>query len=447
MVMSFARWPAIVAAGIGLACAGALAAQQEQKPAPVPAEKLVTFHIPGFTVKLMRSSQTLASLQPDQARGFDFEPFDQLGDRFGNGYYQLGDLDLVLRVGANGPWQDVSTALDRKPVRALPATGSVLAAADLAPTLPASLPLEVTRTWSVENGTLALRFTLRNTSHQPVEIGGLGMPMVFDNIITGRTLAEAHETCSFFDPYIGEDAGYLQVTRLNGHGPALVVVPVGQTPFEAYKPILNPERQPGVPHGARPSPQIFTGLTPRSMTFEGFYDWMVASSAWQQTAWRTAQPWNAATSILLQPGALRTVGVRFLLSPSIPKIEQTLATNGRPVAVGIPGYILPMDIHAKLFLEYSSKVRSIQVEPAGAIDVRQVSAHAGADGKQQEYALDGKAWDERGCRLPTTTACCKPSAISSSSRRRRRSQTWETSLQPSSGSSTPAIRSIAAPRR
>jgi hypothetical protein len=392
MVRSFARWPACVVAGIGLACAGALAAQQEQKPALVPAEKLVTFHIPDFTVKLMRSSQTLASLQPSEAGGFDFEPFDQLGARFGNGYYQLGDLDLVLRVGAHGPWQDFSTALERKPVRALAAAGSILAAADLAPTLPASLPLQVTRTWSEDDGTLALRFTLRNTGQQTVEIGGLGVPMVFNNIITGRTLAEAHETCSFFDPYIGEDAGYLQVTRLNGHGPALVVVPISQTPFEAYKPILNPERQPGAVRGAPPAPQIFTGLTPRSMTFEGFYDWMVASKAWQETAWKTAQPWNAATSIVLQPGESYTVGVRFLLSPSIPKIEQTLAANGRPVAVGIPGYILPMDVHAKLFLNYRSNVHAITVEPAGAIEVRLVSSHAGADGKQQEYALNGKGW-------------------------------------------------------
>ena len=42
--------------------------------------------------------------------------------------------------------------------------------------------------------------------------------MIFNNMITGRNLKEAHEKCSFFDPYIGQDAGYLQVTRLSGHG-------------------------------------------------------------------------------------------------------------------------------------------------------------------------------------------------------------------------------------
>jgi hypothetical protein len=371
-----------------LLCAGMLAAQEPQKPAPMPAQLLQRFQTPEFTFELVRSSQTLASLQPKGASGFDFEPSDRLAERFGNGYYQLVDLDLVLRVGEQGAWKNYSTARAREPVKALPVTGSVIAAADLAPTLAPDIPLEITRTWSVDGGKLVLRFTLRNKTGQTVEIGGLGMPMVFDNIITGRTLAEAHETCSFFDPYIGQDAGYLQVTRLNGHGPALLVTPEGHTPFEAYKPILNPETK----RGSKPVPEMFTGMTQRSMTFEGFYDWMVTSKALQETAWKAATPWNASSSIVLAPGESRTVGVRFLLSPTIPAIEQTLASNDRPVAVGIPGYILPMDIHARLFLKYLSKVRSIAVEPAGAIAVSRLSAVAGAKHNQQVYALDGKAW-------------------------------------------------------
>ena len=63
--------------------------------------------------------------------------------------------------------------------------------------------------------------------------------MIFNNVLNDRSLEQAHAICSFYDPYIGEDAGYLQVTRLNGHGPALVVVPDGKTPFEAYNPILD----------------------------------------------------------------------------------------------------------------------------------------------------------------------------------------------------------------
>lgn len=56
--------------------------------------------------------------------------------------------------------------------------------------------------------------------------------MVFNNVLNERSLEEAHAKCSFYDPYIGEDAGYLQVTRLNGLGPALLVVAYGHTPLE-----------------------------------------------------------------------------------------------------------------------------------------------------------------------------------------------------------------------
>ena len=44
--------------------------------------------------------------------------------------------------------------------------------------------------------------------------------------------------------------------------------------------------------------------------------------------------------------------MKFLVAPEIRDIEKTLAANDRPVAVGIPGYILPMDMDARLFLKY-----------------------------------------------------------------------------------------------
>lgn len=53
----------------------------------------------------------------------------------GDGFYHLGDLNLRLKSG-DGDWRDYSTAAARRPVEALPASAPVLAAADLAATLP-----------------------------------------------------------------------------------------------------------------------------------------------------------------------------------------------------------------------------------------------------------------------------------------------------------------------
>jgi hypothetical protein len=364
-----------------IAAASGQRGPQRQPPAPGPMLEAGTVAIdtPQFALKLVRSSQTVAALEPKTAAGFDFTPADLLVERSQNGYYHLGDIDLRVRKGTTGPWTGYSTALARTPVTALPASGAVLAAADLTPTLPADIPLRVTRQWLLDRGALVLRFDLTNKSGGPVEIGALGIPMVFNNVLTGRSLDQAHAACSFYDPYIGGDAGYLQVTRLSGHGPALLVVPDGRTPFEAYNPIQQSPRN---------QPRLFTDPTPRSVTFEGFMDWMVHTEAYAGDEWKNATPWNPPTKLTLAPGQAKTYGVRFLLSDTIRNIEKTLAANQRPVAVGMPGYILPMDIEASLFVKSPQRIASVQSEPAGALTI----AKAAPSGAWQRYSVHGKQW-------------------------------------------------------
>jgi hypothetical protein len=111
-----------------------------------------TFDTPDFTLSLVRSPQTIAALKPKGAAGFDFTPGDLLAQRSRDGYYHLGDLDLRLRSGTSGPWRSYSTALARRPVTALSAAAGELAAADLAPSLPADIPLQIMRSWKVEDG-------------------------------------------------------------------------------------------------------------------------------------------------------------------------------------------------------------------------------------------------------------------------------------------------------
>jgi hypothetical protein len=327
---------------------------------------LIEIDTPDFALKLVKASQTVAELQPKGAGGFDFTPADLLEARSADGYHHLGDVTLRVRSRGSDAWTDYSTAAARKPVNTLPASGDTLAAADLTPTLPPDCPLAVTRTWALEGGRLALRITLKNNSDQAVEIGALGLPMIFNNILSRRSLEQAHETCSFFDPYIGLDAGYLQVTRLSGRGPALVVVSEGATPFEAYRPLDEPMR--------------------RRQTFEGAFEWTVHSRAYAENEWKDAKPWNPPTGTVIPPGEGKSYGVRFLLSPEIREIERTLSENGRPVAVGIPGYILPQDLDARLFLKYGSRVASVKVEPEGSAAVKELPD---TDGGWNAYALRG----------------------------------------------------------
>jgi hypothetical protein len=347
-------------------------AQNQAPPAPPTLgldQGYIDLDTPDFTLRLVKASQTVAALQPKSGSNFDFTPADRLDRRAANGYHHLGDLTLRVRVGNAGTWQKYDTADARKPVQSLPTSGQTLAAADLSPTLPAEIPIQVTRSWALEEGRLVLRFDLKNRSAEPLQIGALGIPLVFNNIITGRNLKEAHEKCSFADPYIGQDAGYLQVTRLSGQGPALIVTPAGQTPFEAYQ-LLNEPTRP-------------------SQTFEGAFAWMVHSQAYAEDEWQKADPWNPASSITLAPGATRTYALRFLVSDQIRNIEQTLLANQRPVAVGIPGYVLPMDLDARLFLKYGHRVVSQSVEPVGAITIHEDQP---TQNGWKAYTLRGNTW-------------------------------------------------------
>src|SRR6266478_8225007 len=216
-------------------------------PGPMLAQGTFTFDTPEFTLDLVRSSQTVAALKPKVAPEFDFTPGDLLVARSKDGYYHLGDLNLRVRMGNSVDWKNYTTALARQPVIVLAPSGGALAAADLSPTLPADTPLQISRAWALEEGKLVLRFTLRNKMSESVQIGALGIPMIFNNVLNDRSLEEAHAKCSFYDPYIGEDAGYLQVTRLSGRGPVLLVVPDGRTPLEAYNPILDHPGRFGAP--------------------------------------------------------------------------------------------------------------------------------------------------------------------------------------------------------
>ncbi|MGN6376126.1 MAG: DUF5695 domain-containing protein [Sphingomonas sp.] len=310
---------------------------------------------------LRSDTQTLAQLSPKADEAFSFVPTSDAGQRACDGYMHIGDLNVRLRL-PGGTWHDFASSQHRVPVAPLRTADGVLAAADITATMGPGIPLRVTRSWRRESDALELQFQLTNRADQPVEIGGLGMPMVFDNVLTGRSLEQAHAQASFVDPYIGRDAGYLQVTRLNGQGPALLVIPDPGTPLEAYRPIRQ--------YDAKGNANIFTDRTKRGQTAEGFYDWTVASKGFAEEEWKDAgRQWNVPTSITLAPGETRTIGVRFVQSPTIEAIEGTLIAHQRPVAVGVPGYVVPTDLDASLFLKAPHAVVGMASDPVGTLTV------------------------------------------------------------------------------
>ncbi|KAJ7241146.1 hypothetical protein C8J57DRAFT_1085378 [Mycena rebaudengoi] len=317
------------------------------------ADGFLSFNTSTFSMQLVKHSQTLYSLSPTGST-FDFIPTDMMTARANNGNYHLGQWACPFRKVGTTAWISGDSSTARKKLTAAPVSGSTLAAANLSPTLPTTSLLNITRRWVSDSLGIQLLFDVINSQTVAVEIGSLGAPLEFNNIFTGRTSTQTNMICSLFDPYIGADAAFVQVTPLLGTQPPLVVMPVGKTGsgMEAWR--FLPES---------------TSATPfyQSQTFEGLYEWQFHTLAYAQNEWVNVTPWNAPTSAILQPGQTRTYGLQFRVASSIRNIESTLQANARPVAVAIPGYILPTDQFGKLFLNYPSAVQNMSVTPAGAL--------------------------------------------------------------------------------
>ncbi|KAJ3757211.1 hypothetical protein EV360DRAFT_95345 [Lentinula raphanica] len=311
----------------------------------------LSFNTSTFAVQLVKDSQTLYSLSTIDG-GFNFIPSDMMSERANNGNYHLGDITFRARTVGSTAWTSGDTSTSRVKLTVSSVSGTTKAAANLAPTLPRNSLLNITRRWVVDDNVLQLLFDVTNSQTTAVEIGSLGAPLEFNNIFTDRTAAQTNTLCSLFDPYIGQDAGYVQVTPLLGTLPPLVVLPVGQSPLEGWR--FLPES---------------TTLTPfyQSQTFEGLYEWDFHTLAYAENEWASTTPWNAPTSFVLQPGQTRTYGLQFRVAPSIREIESTVASVGQPVAVTIPGTILPADQVGKVFLNTNATVANITVSPAGAL--------------------------------------------------------------------------------
>lgn len=261
---------------------------------------------------------------------FDFGTSKSKEKRDGKGYYQLGDINISLRTIFN-PWDTYRTAFDE----------------DLT-----DCPLDVSREWQTATDGTETIFTIKltNPTKEEYEVGGLGVPLVFNQILTDNTLDESHQNCVFSDPYIGNDAGYVQVTRLSGDEPTLLVTPGKNAHFEAYRP-LNDDK------------------TPRRVTFEGFYEWTIFSFAYAESDWFDQKHWNKPTSLILKPGDSQEFSLRFTVIDSQADVPQELHRLGMPVVDSVPGYTIHGTETAHLTVDSKSPVSSIKVSPANALDL------------------------------------------------------------------------------
>ncbi|OQE38003.1 hypothetical protein PENCOP_c009G07162 [Penicillium coprophilum] len=290
-----------------------------------------------FDIKLVKDSQLLASLKP-RGDSFDFLPFDDLAYRAANGQYHNGDIAYRYRLSGSAKWIPGDSAKARKSLKIV--GSDALAAADMTQTLPTS-PIHILREWIDVDGDLGLTFTLTNKGKQTLEIGSLGFPTEFNSIFSNRTAEDMVAKCSLTDPYIGMDAGYLQVTPTSGTGTSLIITPLlnTSTPLEAWRNLDEPSTEP-----------LYYG----SQTFEGFYEWQTHTKAYAENEWSGITPWNEPSSRIMKPGESVAYGLRFtVVKDGLRGIQNAVKATNTPVTLGIPGYVVPVDLTAQLYVFHS----------------------------------------------------------------------------------------------
>lgn len=315
------------------------------------------FMVPNWSGNFAANSGVLESLKPVSDTSFDFSPSDFFALRNDVGNHHTGDFSLRWRQEGQSGWSSFDTAQlrDKSPMNS-ESQGSLLHS-DFTNVLPASDSgkLLIKRDWLRADSDLVLQVSVSVPANATtVEIGSFGFPIEFNSIFSNRTADDVTAKCSLIDPYIGQGAGYVQVTRLTGTGPNLVITPYGsQSKLEGWRFLSEPNNEP---------------LYYQSQTFEGFYSWEMFTEAYGQQEWNATEPWNIPTSATLRPGESIVLGLRFTPTENVYDIESTVASVGKPVAVGLPGYVLPHDVNGKLFLQYHSAVTSITASPAGALE-------------------------------------------------------------------------------
>lgn len=319
-----------------------------------------TFTTSNWQGQFAAGSGVLESLKPATDTTFDFSPSDYFSLRNGVGNYHTGDITLRWRTQGQSEWNDLDTSAQRdtNPKTSTASSNSLLHSSfdNVYP----DAPISINRDWMMEDGDLVLQATITSKNSSTVELGAFGFPIEFNNIFTNRTADETTAKCVLVDPYMGLDSGYAQVTRLTGTGPNMVITPHGNaSKFEAYRFLHEDPSQP-------------TGY--QTQVFEGIYAWQTLSKAYAENEWNATEPWNVPTAVTLSPGESVSYALRFGLAQNVYDIEDAVASKDIPVAVGVPGYVLPTDMNGQLFLNSKSGVKSIDVEPSGMLTFTSATA-------------------------------------------------------------------------
>ena len=229
----------------------------------------------------------------------------------------------------------------------LPAKPNELAAANLTGTLATNLSLALERHYVRADHGVQMRFELTNKGSTAIEVGA-GAAMVFDTMAAKqRDLDGMAGNCSFVDPAICGEGGWVSATRMTGTGGVLLVVPEEGIGVQAWRLM----RESSVPWA---------------------YELTSLSKAWAEDEWKDAKgaPWVPPASLAPRAGSDRRLHVPAAArAPSIREKDDALAAAGFAVVQAVPSWTIATDMrNATLHVlpPRGGTIKTVDVAPAPA---------------------------------------------------------------------------------
>ena len=278
----------------------------------------------------------------------------------------FGDVVFRFRSGA-GPWQHASTAHSRD-ARTLQQSNDagVQAIVFHYRSDPANADgirgFDFDEKYELRGGVLLWSLTLRNETGQPLEIGDIGLPLLFNTIYSASAASDLpgdprinFEKRVVRHNYIAGDNSFVFWTRGNGVGPYLLMTPRIGTHLEFFEPTGRGS------HADSTDPVFY----PES-GWGGLYTAYIHAAA-EGGDFETQGTWRQPlTSVVLAPrdrsGSSVTYAFQFQWEPDYRAIRDILYRNGLIDVKVAPGMVIPSNLSALVALHTREPIHAVTAE-------------------------------------------------------------------------------------
>lgn len=209
---------------------------------------------------------------------------------------------------------------------------------------------DLTERFSItEDSEILWEIIIDNPTDKDVKIGTMGLPLRFNTLQTPNDFADIYQHTFGIYGYIGADASYYYVSRFNGQGKALVMVPFGDTMIEY---------------------QNFNTYDHVSYPIA-----FVASETLAESGTNISGVSN--TSFTVKAGKSVTVAFKMKFADSMDSIGDTLYELGAIDIKSLPGMVVPANEEISLILNTKQKIKGIASQYSSETEIREETTKTG----------------------------------------------------------------------